>query len=355
MESQTPSHQEPNDRLTVALALVAILGLVVLHVLWQPDSQNRWHGLIQQCIPEFIGALVVVPTLYFLFRRKGLSPSASEGKQLAPSTVNMDVDGVATTLASKLSPVVRDLLDQHALDVMSRLKHHLPIRFWAASNSPHVQFVDLVDENLSKSTWYRYKGDRALYLYCRLQRLRNDPRLPPHLRIDVLLSDPRDTRCLEAVARYRNGRDNMSLPEAVNALKVDILCSVYGLYTLRDRFEITIGLVKDIHLYRIEMSDHSLFLSVMPSLQNGQYPDTAQYDRDSDYFSSFNCYFESLLASVNASDKHRMSDVTSDAQLEALLKKLGNVAPLQTLGKRLEQYQDSIRETKARAPSGAAR
>jgi hypothetical protein len=239
---------------------------------------------------------------------------------------------------------VEAILVKHVSDVGRRLQQHVPLRFWPANDSPHSQFNSIVDHAFGESTSYRYAGDRALYLCFRLNKLMQKGRIPNNFGIRVLLADPRDHRCLEAASRYRvtgRGKTPKTITEHTEHLKKDIYASIYGLYKLQRFCDITIILVSDIPLFRIEILDRALFVSIMASLQDGTFPDTAYYDETSDYYRYFTRYFENLCSSSRRSTC-MLGDLKTDFELSEYLYQLGFNAPLDELAMRLAQYQAGV-------------
>lgn len=265
--------------------------------------------------------------------------------QLEQFVIDQTKSNIATAVeegSKSIDSTVKQILLTHTAEIGKRLQHHLPARFWQASDSQHDQFVNLVNEHIGRSSSYKYKGDRALFLCCRLGDLVNRKLLPNNLRMEVILTDPREQRCLEATTRYRTSRAGLAgsqLNKLTEELRKDIFCSVYGLYKLQGCCEITIALAREIPLFRIEIADGALFLSIMPSLQGGRYPDTVLYEQSSDYFLWFKKYFDTLFTSAPTSDLIRLSTLKTDADLLQVLQRLGCTDTLDDLDEWLTKYR----------------
>jgi hypothetical protein len=304
------------------LALVLVITGALIGGLWKDVGMG------------VAGSLIAAVVFAFIYQSQLEQFVIGQTKSIIASAVEEGSKSIDAT--------VQRILMAHTAEIGKRLQHHLPSRFWPASDSQHDQFVTLVNEHIGRSSSYKYKGDRALFLCCRLQDLFDRNALPNNLRMEVILTDPREQRCLEATTRYRTARAGQAggqLTQLTEELRKDIFCSLYGLYKLRGCCDITIVLAREIPLFRVEIADGALFLSIMPSLHGGRYPDTAFYDQMSDYFLWLKKYFDTLFTSAAPADSIRLSTLRTDAELLQLLQGLGCTDTLDDLEKRLVKYR----------------
>lgn len=246
--------------------------------------------------------------------------------------------------SNKIDATVQRVLQAHTAEIGKRLRTYLPVRIWPASDSPHDQFNDIVNAAAAKSTRYRYKGDRALYFVYRMTSLQTHQRLPSNCRIDVLICDPREQVSLEGCSRNRFRRSgSKDLATLSRQMKDELFANIYGLWLLRSYGNITIGLTKDIPLFRYELLDSAIFVSVLTSLQDGAFAETVQYEADSDYYQYFGRQFENELASVLPADTISFSHIKSQADILGLLQRLGCTRSADDLMEIIEKYKQGLR------------
>jgi hypothetical protein len=126
-------------------------------------------------------------------------------------------------------------------------------------------------------------------------------------------------------------------------MKDELFANIYGLWLLRSYGNITIGLTKDIPLFRYELLDSAIFVSVLTSLQDGAFAETVQYEADSDYYQYFGRQFENELASVSPADTISFSHIKSQADILGLLQRLGCTRSADDLMEIIEKYKQGLR------------
>lgn len=306
------------------LALVLVITGAIIGGLWKDVGM----GIAGSLIAAVVFALIYQSQLeqFVIGQTKSIIASAvDEGSKTIDATVQR-------------------ILLAHTTEIGKRLRTYLPLRIWPASDSPHDQFNDIVNTSAAKSTRYRYKGDRALYFVYRMTSLQADHKLPSNCRIDVLICDPREQVCLEGCSRNRFRRSkSKDLAALSKQMKDELYANIYGLWLLRNHGTITIGLTKDIPLFRYELLDSAIFVSVLTSLQDGAFAETVQYEADSDYYQYFGRQFENEMASVAASDTISISSAKSQADILGLLQRLGCTLSADELQVVMDKYKRGLR------------
>lgn len=248
-------------------------------------------------------------------------------------------DGTAEVLVS-----VRRDLQGLSEEISRRLRTHTPLRVWAASDSPHDQFNQIVNEHATKSTSYRYKGDRGLYLVYRLTQLRDANKLAANCRIEVLLVDPRDREAIQGCVRNRLHRSpGVTVEQANEQHRREIYATLAGLHALSGATSITVGFTRDIPFYRYELLDTAMFVSILPSLQDGRFAETMQYSPDSDLQRYLRRQFENEFSAISPEQLIKMSAVRTDAELAECLRRLECDVSMGELWALLDRYKRELR------------
>lgn len=108
-------HQGAIEWLQLLLAIVSIVALAVIYLLL-PDNKGAILGLIKNLIPNVIAALLVVPAVYLVATRVGLSledrisravqramviPSSSSEEEIFPDDIGQAADRIREIVSSK--------------------------------------------------------------------------------------------------------------------------------------------------------------------------------------------------------------------------------------------------------------
>lgn len=215
-----------------------------------------------------------------------------------------------------------------------------PLHSYPASDSPIHDFNRNYDESFVSTRTINYKGDKCLFLAFRLDQ--HMKKRSPSLTIRLLLPDPgkislfvNRAETLQNTRRYRDSdRDEIS-----RKIRVELMAGLMALVDMKDHYRFEVRFFDETVFLRYEILDAVLVMSILPMQEEGYYPPTLIYDRQSLFYSSFLTNFSQTwnVAGSNVLDN---SNATADT-IETLL----TGAKVETTVDELRRvYQDYFRK-----------
>jgi hypothetical protein len=337
----------------LSLLLLAALLLVSTRVVSPPGTLDApWANLISGALVG-VASSVVASILFAM-----LYQSRIEGflENRANEQIRVTLDDHAERLAaavrgdlsehsSALQTQLQGTLVQHSADIVSHFRGYTPIRVYAATDSPNDEYNTYYEQHLHQSKSCRYKSDRALYLCYRLRQMESQRQIPPGFRVEALLLDPSNDLYLRVRARDRTRHKSLAgvrVDDVVAELKLDIYTSVYGLFTLRHSVNVDGAFFSEALLYRVELLDTLLVVSMMTSQGNGYYPDTLCYSPDSHFYRYFGVHFEDSFRVASRGTFFSFSADSDESELQEVLKQIGYTGAVQELEGRLKDYAQNL-------------
>ena len=212
------------------------------------------------------------------------------------------------------------------------LSNEHPKQIFPATDIPNPEFNELIDTNIIKSTFYRFKGARALYLSYRLKE--SVSATPLTLKIEIVLFGMENESELRHRAKTMKGLPEYSkktIEQIMSEMTQELLAVLVAFYDIRQQHNFEIFFSDELLPFRFEIMDDLLIVSA--SVQRGKkFPATFIYSKGSAFYDSYITYFD--LQKELAYAKERMtSQNISEEMILTLAKKLGNQSTVEELRK----------------------
>lgn len=203
---------------------------------------------------------------------------------------------IYTVLANReFSELIRDEIAGQLTDHMNAILHSikqlneqfLPTDQYAATKDFDTRFNRDLSHDLSRSSFYFFRGTSAKYVPARLRQCNH------HLDVtQVILLDPRDTSTIDARAQDRRRRpeyQDSNIAEISVVIRDEILLAIVALFDCRDQCDIEIGFSNTTSPVRIEVFDDAIYTSIYrsPESQRNTHPETARFSKDSQTYQIF--------------------------------------------------------------------
>jgi len=214
------------------------------------------------------------------------------------------------------------------------------------TDDPNIDFNKRMNDSLRQTTKYYHFSDRALYLSKRLARDIHDTN--ERLEIIVLLADVEDDALFSSrlnIYRQRDRAKNWhgksgaprSDEDIIREEKLSVLRSLYALGQLKQRYDITIYIHKEIPFIRYEITDDLMAMSFLTQLASGKtYPSTLLYESNSIFKINFLDHTKQIISrSKQLTDK--------DLTVAALLRLAANAGIQNCKADEITNYYDSIK------------
>lgn len=220
---------------------------------------------------------------------------------------------------------ISDQLTGHRNDVLHQIQQlnlvFLPTDQYPATKEFDARFNRDLNHDLTRSTFYFFRGTSAKYIPARLQVCDH------HLdSVQVILLDPRDDATIEARAKDRRKRPEcagMTLATIKSEVRAEILLGFVALFDCRDQCDIEIGVTVGTSPVRIEVFDDAIYTSMYrsPESERNTHPETARFSKDSQTYQIFRdeCRRQMQLAMP----QQRFTSHDSDHELSIFLETLG--------------------------------
>ncbi len=252
---------------------------------------------------------------------------------------------IYTVLANReYSELIRDEIAGQLTDHMNAILHSikllneqfLPTDQYAAAKEFDSRFNRDLTRDLSRSSFYFFRGTSAKYVPARLRQCNH------HLEVtQVILLDPHDASTIDARAQDRRRRpeyQGSSIQEIATSIRDEILLAIVALFDCRDQCDIEIGFSNTTSPVRIEVFDDSIYTSIYrsPESQRNTHPETARFSKDSQTYQIFRDECRRQLQLSSSRKRFTMRD--TDRELVEFLDSVGfaEVEPLQDYR---QQYQ----------------
>lgn len=281
---------------------------------------RRKKGILLGTIATIEGAIII--NLW----ANTLSKSETFWKTVIIQAVTVIISIAASIISSSIYTFIdkdesvseeslRKIVDQ--LGMIERIKY-APDRVYVGTDLTYEEFNKNLNSSIKKTEHYYYMGDKAKFTAKRLKN--NIQNYNSKLSIEIFIPDIREKDLFKArskqLQRESRHHGHRSKEELILREKMDIIKSMYLLWSLKDRFDIYLYLHKEIPLYRLEITDNMLVMSLLPALVDGNYyPITFVYENESQLRETYKDY----LAEV----KERSTTIKLDTVTMEYFEELG--------------------------------
>jgi hypothetical protein len=190
---------------------------------------------------------------------------------------------IRAEISAQLADHLKDTLDQ--IKQLNQL--FLPTDQYPATREFDTRFNNDLTRDLSRSSYYFFRGTSAKYVPARLQQSGH------HLQLaQIMLLDPRDANAIEARARDRRQRPEHSgkdLPAIQREIRSEILLALVALFDCRDTCDIELGFSTASSPVRIEILDDAIYTSFYQSAesQRNTHPEIVRFSKSSQAYQIF--------------------------------------------------------------------
>lgn len=231
------------------------------------------------------------------------------------------------------------------ISLLNQAKNVVPY-VYEDTNDPNVDFNKRMNDSIAKTTKYYHFSDRALYLSKRLSKDIHETN--ERLEITVLLADINEDALFSSRknvykqrerAKNWNNRNHTSrnVSDIIREEKITVLRSLYALGQLKEKYNITIYIHKEIPFIRYEITDDLMAMSFLTQLASGKkYPSTLLYENSSIFRTNFLDYTNQI---ISRSTPMCEDDLTVDS----LLKLAQNAGIQNCTADEITKYYDSIK------------
>lgn len=255
-----------------------------------------------------------------------------EGKMVIRTIILQSVTVIISVVCSIISSLMWEKIiasEKSSIDMemlVKKIENEIvkfaPTKVYAGTNIKHQDFNQKLNAAIEDSVHYYYMGDKAKFTAKRLNK--DIKSTHDKLKIDILLPDLSDKTLFSSrIAQLRyfefhySGKKKSDDELIINEKK-DILKSLYLLKKLENRYDISIYLHKELPLYRLELTDNILIITILTSLIDGNYyPLTFLYESEAQLIEAYKDYIEE----VKLRSRFLKMNILSDDYLEALGKK----------------------------------
>lgn len=195
---------------------------------------------------------------------------------------------------------IKDIIQTEMENIMNKNSEVSPIEIYTDTNAPNPEFNDMLNDSIMHSHNYTYFSDRAMFT---VKRLYKDINANSAITITVFVADIRDDELFQSRKDTYNGRERMDpryksrrmLSSIIEQEKKDILSSIYGLSQLRDKFEISVYLHKEIPFIRFEITDTLIVMTFLNRISTGKkHPTTLVYRNESVFKPNYEEYVREI-------------------------------------------------------------
>jgi len=179
---------------------------------------------------------------------------------------------------------IKDKINLH-----SQHKPYIPSNLYISTPNVDLSFNKDLSLDLKKSTFYLFKGVSAKYVPIRIRHTNTD-RLA---YVKVIILDPNSDSALTLRAKDRQKNPKYQgkhLDTLKNEIKDEIYRCIVDLFDSRHKCKIEICFVEETSVFRLEVFEESLYLSIYhsPDETSNAYPETFRYNKDSIFYHVFN-------------------------------------------------------------------
>lgn len=205
-----------------------------------------------------------------------------------------------SALQSSDTGYIKDIIRTEMENIMNKNSEVSPIEIYTDTNDPNPEFNDMLNDSIMHSHNYTYFSDRAMFT---VKRLYKDIDANSAITITVFVADIRDDELFQSRKDAYNGRERMDpryksrrmLSSIIEQEKKDILSSIYGLSQLRDKFEISVYLHKEIPFVRFEITDTLIVMTFLNRISTGKkHPTTLVYRNESIFKPNYEEYVREI-------------------------------------------------------------
>lgn len=233
-----------------------------------------------------------------------------------------------------------------AMETFRRMQaKYLPVATYPALDAPDPRFNRELNEAMSSSARYLFRGLSARYAVARLSLLQRPPR-----DVTLIIADPTTPSAVDFRARH-DAAD--ATDAAFDRAKQEILDGIYmsiaGAYITRRRYDrIEFGLTPIPHVDRVELCDDAVFITRFSEDEGARsrFPATLRFARDSLIYQMF--YRDCSSVMTSSAVLHVV--LPGDLPEEDFLAKL-DVAGISLSQERWEEMKLKFREFQARVSS----
>lgn len=196
---------------------------------------------------------------------------------------------------------IKNIIQTEMENIMDKNNVASPIKVYTDTDDPNPEFNDMLNDSIMNSHNYTYFSDRAMFT---VKRLYKDIDANSVITITVFVADIRDDELFKSRKDAYNGRERMDsrykscrkLSTIIKQEKKDILSSIYGLSQLRDKFEISVYLHKEIPFIRFEITDTLIIMTFLNRISTGKkHPTTLVYRNESIFKPNYEEYVREIM------------------------------------------------------------
>lgn len=315
--------EEMKRRSNLLIVITALIGLVLLSYSFYREKISNLNSLNAPGVLSAIATSLISSAIFaFLYK--------SKTDEYIESQIQKDI---SNNIRESITTIIEDNRREQ--------KDLSPIKVFSASKTPIPEFNFILDSHLSKSTHYKFKGSRALYLSYRLrERIKEKC---PSLKIDILLLDFADNEAFRFVAlsmrnsfRYKGKQ----VDEIIRLLKLEQLSVLLAFYDIKDDYDYEICFINEVPIFRCEIMDDLLVLSPVTTQKDGYYSPAFMYSNESVFYQSYLTNFNQWKQKSCKGSRLTSRDISEDKILE-----FAGVANINTsIDELRRQYSEYCRE-----------